>query len=81
MRLTMAVKFSAEEVIGLLEEEMEDIEDEIEEPMCEGSDDFLGMFQETEDDKCGWRQLPRKRAFYLQLQAVFYLRGLTVNFG
>ena len=74
----MAVKFSAEEVIGLLEE---DIEDEIEEPMCEGSDDDLGMFQETEDDKCGWRQLPRKRAFYLQLQAVFHLRGLTVNFG
>ena len=43
--LTMAVKFSAEEVIGLLEEEMGmEIEDEIEETMCEGSDDDLGMF-------------------------------------
>ena len=40
----MAAKFSLEEVIGLLEEEME----EIEETMCEGSDDDLGMFQETE---------------------------------
>ena len=50
-RLTMAAKFSAEEVIGLLEEEMEEeIEEEIEEPMCEGSDDDLGMFQETEDE-------------------------------
>ena len=50
----MADKLSAE-VTGLLEEEMEDmeeeIEDEIEEPMCEGSEDDLGMFQETEDYK------------------------------
>ena len=29
----------------------EETEDEIEEPMCEGSDDDFGMFQETEDDK------------------------------
>ena len=40
----MTAFFSAEEVIWLLEEEMD-------EPMCEGSDDELGMVQETEDDK------------------------------
>ena len=39
-----AAFFSAEEVIRLLEEEMD-------EPMCEGNDDELGMVQETEDDK------------------------------
>ena len=52
----MAALFSAEEVIGMLEEEMEEemeeeIEEEMDEPMCEGSDDELGMIQETEDDK------------------------------
>ena len=46
--LAMAAKFSVLEVIGLLEEGMEE---EIEEPMSEGSDDDLGMFQETEDDE------------------------------
>ena len=48
----MAALFSAEEVIWMLEEEMEEeIEEEMDEPMCEGSDDELGMVQETEDDK------------------------------
>ena len=35
-----------------MEEEIEkEIEEERDEPLCKGSDDKLGMVQETEDDK------------------------------
>ena len=45
-RSTMAELFSVDEVINLLEEEID-----LEEPMCNGSDDYLGMIEETVEDK------------------------------
>ena len=45
-RSTMAELFSVDEVINLLEEEID-----FEEPMCNGSDDDLGMIEETVEDK------------------------------
>ena len=52
-RSMMAELFSVDEVINLLEEEMEEEIEEIdfEEPMCNGSDDDLGMIEETVEDK------------------------------
>ena len=35
--------YSAAEVIDMLSEEMEEVNDDIDEPMCEGSEDDLGL--------------------------------------